>query len=144
MNFIDPEGLKCRGKTDDPTLYRGDSRPPNEICSQGFAPQNPSAGLSLAQHVEGVPPGGSNWVSTTHDKSVAEKSFGSGKTVYVVNNPGCGKEVDCDPDVIKKYGTDPPGSEHEIAFDKAIPPSNIVGFYSPTAGGGHSAFQACP
>ena len=144
VNFIDPEGLKCRGKTDDPTLYRGDSRPPNEICSQGFAPQNPSAGLSLAQHVEGVPPGGSNWVSTTHDKSVAEKSFGSGKTVYVVNNPGCGKEVDCDPDVIKKYGTDPPGSEHEIAFDKAIPPSNIVGFYSPTAGGGHSAFQACP
>ena len=42
-------------ESDDPTLYRGDSRPPNEICSQGFAPQNPSAGLSLAQHVEGVP-----------------------------------------------------------------------------------------
>jgi RHS repeat-associated protein len=143
VNFIDPEGLKCRGKTDDPTLYRGDSRPPDEICSQGFAPRNPSANLSLFTHVEGVPPTGSNWVSTTHDKSIAEKNFGTGKTVYVIKNPGCGTEVDCDPDVIAKYGVDPAGSEHEIAFNKAIPPNNILGFYTPTASG-HSSFQACP
>lgn len=143
VNFRDPLGLKCRGKTDDPKLYRGDSRPPSEICSQGFAPQNPAAGLTLAQHVEGVPPGGSNWISTTHDPDVA-KNFGDGKNVYVIDNPGCGTEVDCDPTLMAKYGADPAGSEHEIAFDKALPPKRILGWFSPDPTSGAPVFNACP
>jgi RHS repeat-associated protein len=143
VNFRDPLGLKCRGKTDDPKLYRGDSRPPSEICADGFKPQNPAAGLTLAQHVEGVPPGGSNWISTTHDPDVAE-NFGDGKHTYVIDNPGCGTEVDCDPDVIAKYGADPAASEHEIAFDKALPPKRILGWLSPDPAGGAPVFTACP
>ena len=141
VNFCDPLGLKCRGKTDDPILYRGDDRGPSDICSQGFQPRNPSANISLNTHVEGVPGGGSNWVSTTHDQATAD-NFGDGGYVYVISNPGCGHEVDCDPDAIAKYGPDPAGSEHEIAFNKAIPPDKIVGYYQPSAGG-ISSFQAC-
>src|SRR6266566_3833092 len=129
VNFADPLGLKCRGKNDDPILYRSDSRPPDEICKNGFAPRNPSAGLTVAQHVEGVPAGGSNWISTSHSKEWAEKTGLGGKQVYVIKNPGCGEEVDCNPDLMAKYGPDPPDSEHEIAFDKAIPKNLIKGFF---------------
>jgi RHS repeat-associated protein len=142
VNQVDPLGLKCRGKTDDPTLYRSDSRPPDEICKQGFAPQNPSAGLTIAQHVEGVPAGGSNWVSTSHSKDWAEKTGLGGQQVYVIDNPGCGVEVDCDPTLMAKYGPDPPDSEHEIAFDKAIPASSVKGFF--TKGSGGLSFTPCP
>jgi len=138
INLYDPNGLACRGTADDPTLYRGDDRPPSEICAKGFAPRNPAAGLTVAQHVEGCPGGGSNWVSTAYDAEEAEK-FG-GDTVYVIANPGCGVEVDCDPDVQAKYGNS--SSETEIAFNKPIPPGNVVGYYSKSAGG--SSFQACP
>ena len=139
VNLIDPLGLKCRGKNDDDILYRGDTRPPDEVCKNGFAPRNPNAGLSVAQHVEGVPSTGSNWISTTHDMKTAE---GWGDNVFVFHNPGCGVEVDCDPDLIKKYGSDSPDSEHEIAFNKTIPPGKIVGFFSNK--GGIATFQACP
>jgi len=142
VNFADPLGLKCRGKNDDPILYRSDSRPPSEICANGFAPTNPSAGLTVAQHVEGVPPGGSNWVSTSHSKDWAEKTGLGGAQVYVIENPGCGVEVDCDPTLMAKYGPDPPDSEHEIAFDKAIPAGNVKGFF--TKGSGGLSFTPCP
>jgi RHS repeat-associated protein len=134
INFIDPLGLKCRGKTDDPHLYRGDSRPPSVICSQGFAPRNPLAGLTIAEHVEGVPENGSNWISTTHDAATAAE-LSNGGPVYVIANPGCGVEVDCDPEMLAKYGPDHPDSEHEIAFDRAIPPANIMGYYTPNSAG---------
>jgi RHS repeat-associated protein len=142
VNLADPLGLKCRGKNDDPLLYRTDSRPPDEVCKDGFAQQNPSAGLTIAQHVEGVPPGGSNWVSTSHSKQWAEKTGLGGKQVYVIENPGCGVEVDCDPDVIAKYGPDPADSEHEIAFDKDIPKNFVKGFF--TKGSGGLSFTPCP
>ncbi len=141
VNLSDPTGLKCRGKTDDPTLYRGDSRAPDEICKKGFKPQNPNAGLTLFQHVEGVPPTGSNWVSTTYDSSIGDSFGGGDGYIYVIDNPGCGKEVDCDPDVMAKYGDDD-DSEKEIAFDKAIPPGNVLGYFSKSAG--PSSFQVCP
>ena len=145
INLFDPLGLKCRGKTDDSTLYRGDKRSPDVICSEGFQPQNPAANLSVYEHVEGVPKGGSNWISTTHNPETA-KDFG-GDTIYVIANPviddpGChAKEADCDPDLIKKYGTDPASSEHEILFRTPIPPKNVVGYYS--ASQGPTSFQVC-
>jgi len=142
VNLADPLGPKCRGKNDDPILYRSDSRPPDEICKNGFAPQNPSAGLTVAQHVEGVPAGGSNWVSTSHSKDWAEKTGLGGQQVYVMENPGCGVEVDCDPTLMAKYGPDPADSEHEIAFDKAIPKNFIKGFF--TKGSGGLSFTPCP
>jgi RHS repeat-associated protein len=151
VNFVDPDGLKCRGKTDDPILFRGDRRPPDEICSQGFKPAGPTNNFSLLEHVNGPPPK-SNWVSTTHDFDTAERfaGYGSGGPVYVIDNPGCGKEVDCDPDVIedlRKHGdpnpTDSTITEHEIAFNKAIPPGNIKGFFPKTATG-LGPYQACP
>jgi RHS repeat-associated protein len=147
VNFRDPLGLKCRGKADDPYLYRGDSRPPSEICSQGFQQSNPNAGLTVAQHVEGVPDNpanpGSNWISTTHDADTAA-GFGGGN-VYLIDNPGCGVEVDCDPDLIAKFGDDDPDSEHEIAFDHAIPPHRILGYYSPGAAATDPwTYTACP
>jgi RHS repeat-associated protein len=140
VNFIDPEGLKCRGKNDDPILYRGDRRPPSEICAKGFKAKNEAGTLSVFEHVEGK--GGSQFVSTSHDRATAER-FAKGGPVYVINNPGCGTEVDCDPDVMAKYGPDPASTEHEIAFNKAIPPGNVAGFFPPTAGG-YGPFQACP
>ena len=143
INIIDPRGLKCRGKNDDPILYRSDDRLPDEICRDGFTPQNPNAGLTVFQHVEGVPPGGSNWIATSHSQDWAENQSLGRDRVYVILNPGCGVEVDCDPDVMAKYGPDPPGSEHEIVFDTAIPPNKIVGFFS-RSNGGMASFQACP
>jgi hypothetical protein len=128
VNTADPLGLKCEGKADEPTLYRGDKRPPDEICKKGFTQRNPAAGLSLKSHSNGVPSSGSNWVSTTHDPAIAE-DFGG--TVYVIANPGCGQEVDCDPEVQaweKSVGGNV-SSEKEIAFDKPIPPSAVMGHY---------------
>lgn len=144
VNFIDPLGLKCRGKNDDPTLYRGDSRPPDEICKNGFTATDPTANISVYKHVNGPPPK-SNWISTTHDINTASREvFAKGKYVYVIDNPGCGVEVDCDPEVMAQYGPDPKDSEHEIAFNKALPPGKIKGFYPATGGGGLGPFQACP
>jgi RHS repeat-associated protein len=149
VNAYDPLGLACRGKNDDPTLYRGDSRPPDDICNNGFPPSNPTANISVLTHVNGVPTTGSNWVSTSYEGSTAERfahsaanQYGGQPLVYVIDNPNCGIEVDCDPDVLdweKKYG--PAGSEQEIAFNGGLPASRIVGFYhadDPTS------FQACP
>jgi hypothetical protein len=67
---------------------------------------------------------------------------GNGNTVYKIDNPGCGKEADCDPDLMAKYGPDPPDSEHEIAFTKNIAPGNIAGWFSPDPAGGFK-FNAC-
>ncbi len=119
----------------------GDGRGPDEICAGGFSPKNPSAGLSVAQHVEGVPDTGSNWISTTHDVDTT-KNFGGDGYVYKIANPGCGTEVDCDPDLIDKYGADPTDSEHEIAFNRDIPPGNILGYWK--KGADPSTSQACP
>jgi RHS repeat-associated protein len=149
VNFYDPTGLACRGKNDDPTLLRGDSRPPDQICNQGFQPSNPAANISVLTHVNGVPTTGSNWISTTYESSTAERfansaaaQYGGSPLVYVIDNPGCGVEVDCDPDVLAweaQYG--PAGSEQEIAFNGGVPASRILGYYP---AGDPSAFQACP
>lgn len=154
VNLFDPNGLKCRNKTDDPELYRGDGRPPSDICANGFAPSNPAANISAFTHMEGVPPTGSNWVSTTYTQSVAERFARSGAQsdkappnaqpwVYVIRNPGCGVEVDCLPESIAKYGADADG-EDEIAFNGALPggPGGmIVGYYH--ADQGPSSFKPC-
>lgn len=149
VNYADPYGLKCHNFADgEPsTLYRGDSRPPSEICKNGFQRQDPSAGLSLYQHVEGVPDTGSNWISTAHQFDKAAdfgKDYSTGdQYVYTIANPGCGKEVDCDPDVQAKYG-DPPdaNSETEIAFDKDIPPTAVMG-YQKIGPNGPGDFVSC-
>jgi len=144
INQMDPLGLECRNKTDDPALYRGDRRPPEAICKDGFKPHNPQGNFELVDHVNGANQN-SQWVSTSHDLKSAQtaSSFGTdydkdigpraGRWVYEIENPGCGQEVDCDPKVIAheqrlkdEHGIDS-SSEHEIAFNKAIPPGNIVG-----------------
>lgn len=143
VNTIDPLGLKCEGKANEPIIYRTDTRPPSEICANGFSPRNPAAGLSVIQHVNGIPGGGSNFVATTHSLDWAENTGLGGDLVYVIDNPGCGIEVDCDPDVQAQYGADPAASEHEILFSNPIPGKKIVGFFSKSAGG-IASFQACP
>lgn len=140
INTYDLLGLKCRNKTDDPQLFRGDSGGPEIICKEGFKPQNPAANLSVITHVNGVPPGGSNWVATTYDSDVAENFGTKDGYVYMIDNPGCGVEVDCDPEVQKQY-PDPDDSEKEILFDKAIPPKNIIGYWKKSAG--QHTFQTC-
>jgi RHS repeat-associated protein len=157
VNLFDPDGLACRGKTDDPTLYRGDSRPPSEICAQGFQPTGPTENISLLDHVGGRSP--SNWVSTSYEGADAERAAHWGVTspkappnaepwVYVIDNPGCGVEVDCDPDIqkrqddLKKMGVPPEESEHEIAFNGGLPANRVLGYYH--ADLGPSSFQACP
>jgi RHS repeat-associated protein len=143
VNFIDPLGLKCRGKNDDPHLYRGSNRRrPSEVCAQGFKPHNPNAGLTVAQHVEGVPKTGSNWISLTHDPATAAE-YAEGGPVYVIANPGCGVEVDCDPAMLAKYGPDPVNTEHEIAFDRPIPPSAMLGYYIPNSTTGEWDWNPC-
>jgi RHS repeat-associated protein len=161
INIIDPDGLKCRGKTDDDLLYRGTNMPPAVICKGGFVPKDPNAGLTVYGHIEGVPETGSNWISTTYDQGIAEKfadmavekakyekaakdpNFEVGEPwVYIFLNPGCGVEVDCDPDLMKKYGPDPKDTEHEIAFNRSIPPKKIVGYYHKEKG--MASFQGCP
>jgi RHS repeat-associated protein len=150
VNVTDPRGLECRGKTDDSTLYRGDSRPPDQICQQGFQPVNPNGNVTVFEHVEGIH--GSNWVSTTYDGEVAERFARSGvhsskappnaePWVYVIDNPGCGVEVDCDPEVQAKYGN-PVDSEKEIAFNGGLPPGRVLGYYH--ADQGPASFQTCP
>jgi RHS repeat-associated protein len=149
VNLYDPTGLACRGKNDDPTLYRGDSRPPSDICANGFPPSNPTANISVLTHVNGVPTTGSNWVSTSYEGSTAERfahsaanQYGGQPLVYVIDNPGCGVEVDCDPDVQAwEASVGGSSSEQEIAFNGGLPASRVVGYYhadDPTS------FQACP
>lgn len=154
VNLFDPKGLKCRGKTDDPELLRGDGRPPSDICANGFQPSNPNANISAFTHVEGVPATGSNWISTTYDQATAERFARSGAAsdkappnaqpwVYVIKNPGCGVEVDCLPESIAKYGADAQG-EDEIAFDGGLPggPNGVIsGYYH--ADLGPSSFKPC-
>ncbi len=143
VNRNDPLGLQCRGKTDDPALYRADRRPPDQICNEGFQQWNPSGTMSLADHVNGSNET-SPWISTTYNRQMANDASGygsrhdadinqnypgrAGPWVYEIVNPGCGVEVDCDPGVIAhaaQWGNS--SSEQEIAFRKPIPPGNIVG-----------------
>jgi RHS repeat-associated protein len=143
VNRNDPLGLQCRGRTDDPALYRADRRPPDQICNEGFQQWNPSGTMSLADHVNGSN-STSPWISTTYNRQFANDASGygsrhdadinknypgrAGPWVYEIVNPGCGVEVDCDPGVIAhaaQFGDS--ASEQEIAFRKPIPPGNIVG-----------------
>lgn len=156
INLMDPMGLECRNKTDDDILYRGDARPPDMVCKDGFTQSNPSANVALVTHANGTPDTGSNWISTSYDTEVADRfavaadnkakaegHTNSGPYVYVISNPGCGEEVDCDPGVKeweKKYNLTAE-SEKEIAFNKPIPPTKIVGYYR--ADQGMASFQGC-
>lgn len=138
INYIDPLGLECQNFKDGepPTLYRGDDRDPSDICNNGFQPRNPSANISIKDHVGGDTRA---WVSTTYDQDTA-KRFGDGKRVYIIDNPGCGVEVDCDPEVqerqewLKEQGIPPEESEFEIAF-KNVPPQAVTGYYENTPSG---------
>jgi hypothetical protein len=107
----------------------------------------------LARHADAVPVGGSNWISTSHQQDVAGRFAGTERKgdghIYVINNPGCGEEVDCDPDVIQWYKDqgepdplDSSFSEHEIAFNRPIPGSNVAGYF-PVVGGVIQPFQKC-
>jgi RHS repeat-associated protein len=145
VNLIDPDGLKCRGKNDDPLVWKNAKRPPSVICKDGFKAINPNGTTSIADHVEGAVHD-SPWISTTHRKDFAEKwmkSDGNQRYVYEIENPGCGVEVDCDPKLIAKYGTDPADSEHEIAFHKEIPVGKVKGYYPVGPGGVLGPFQSC-
>ena len=150
VNFIDPTGLACLGKTDYDTLYRQEEQKPgrmaSDICANGFTQRNPLGTNSLANHMQG-----SNhktqWISTLYHKDHFEVG---GDIVYEMDNPGCGHEMDCDPGVRDKYkewskGGDPDKfpSEMEIAFKKPIPAANIRGYYLKQADGTLGSFTKC-
>jgi hypothetical protein len=71
------------------------------------------------------------------------KSDGNQRYVYEFENPGCGEEVDCNPQLMAKYGSDPADTEHEIAFKKEIPANKIKGYYPVGPGGTLGPFQSC-
>jgi RHS repeat-associated protein len=145
VNQADPMGLSCQGKANEPTLYRGDSRSPDQICRDGFVPQDPTQ--TPLQHMNG----GCGWVSTAYEGSTAEHfahsavtKYGGNPYVYVIDNPGCGVEVECDPEVQewqKDVGMDDDDTEHEVAFNKAVPGSNVLGYYDARLG--PTSFQTC-
>jgi hypothetical protein len=93
------------------------------------------------EHAAGVPGGGggSRFIGTTYDAQYATCT--GADTVYVISNPGCGIEVDCDPECQQRFG--PNDTEAEIVFENPIPGANILGWYT-MSGGGPSTFQACP
>jgi RHS repeat-associated protein len=147
VNMMDPLGLECLGVADTPTIYRGtgNRRSPSQVCADGFTPKDPTQ--TVLQHVNG----GCGWISTAYDAAEAEtfaemgrQDYGTGY-VYVIDNPGCGVEVDCDPDVqqdLADNGGDPVAdSEREIAFNKKIPGKNILGYYDVSLG--PASFQTC-
>ena len=154
VNFSDPLGLECQNfqQGEPGTLYRGDSRPPSDICGKGFSPRNPAANISIADHVGGKCRG---WVSTSYDYDTAGrfgKESNDPRYVYVIANPACaanpGHEVDCDPGVqkrqedLKAMGVSPEESEFEIAF-KNVPASAVVGFVPIAPDGTAGDFTPC-
>jgi RHS repeat-associated protein len=138
INYIDPLGLECQNfKPGEPsTLFRGDKRDPSDICANGFKPVNPNAIISIKDHVGGDT---RSWVSTSYDKETA-KRFSDEKYVYIIENPGCGVETDCDPGVQEaekelkeKHGLESE-SEYEFAF-KNISPKSVKGYMEFTPSG---------
>jgi RHS repeat-associated protein len=137
LNHMDPLGLQCQNfkPGEPPTLYRGDDRDPKEICANGFQPKNAAANISIKDHVGGDT---RSWVSTSYDVNTAAR-FGA--FVYIIDNPGCGVEVDCDPELQafeeeqeKKYGVPKAASESEFAF-KNIVPTAVTGYWENTPSG---------
>jgi RHS repeat-associated protein len=149
VNFIDPAGLACLNKTDYDTLYRKETQQPgrmaSDICAKGFTQWNPKGTNSLANHMKGSNPD-TQWISTSYQKDTFEVG---GDVVYEIENPGCGHEVDCDPEVrdtYKQWGYADPDtapSEMEIAFKKPIPAANIRGYYLKQPDGTLGSFTKC-
>jgi RHS repeat-associated protein len=152
VNFADPLGLECQNfaQGEPSTLYRGEDKPPSELCGKGRSARNPAANISIADHVGGKTQG---WVSTSYDFDTAARFAGPGGTVWVIANPACaanpGHEVDCDPGVQarqeelkNKYGVEPEESEFEFAF-KNIPPDAVVGFVPIGPDGTPGDFSPC-
>jgi RHS repeat-associated protein len=138
VNYIDPLGLECQNFKDGepPTLYRGDDRDPSDVCANGFQPANPSANISILDHAGGNTRG---WVATSYDAETGIR-FSKGKYVYIIDNPGCGVEIDCDPKVqerqewLEEEGIGAEESEFEIAF-KNVPAQAVTGFLELTPSG---------
>jgi hypothetical protein len=94
------------------------------------------APISIKQHVDGATRA---WVSTTYDVNTAADF--SSEYIYIIDNPGCGVEVDCDPEVQafekwqeEEHGLPPAESEYEFAF-KNVPPSAVSGYWQNGPGG---------
>lgn len=155
LNHADPLGLDCQNfaQGEPPTLYRGDARPPSDICGKGFQPKDPTANISILDHAGGNTKG---WVSTSYEPETA-KRFGKDdptkpRYLYIIANPACaanpGHEVDCDPDVQKRQqwfiskGMSPEGSEQEIAF-KNVPPRAVLGYVEVAPDGTEGDFKLC-
>jgi len=151
VNTMDPLGLTCQGMAQTPTLYRGGGggRPPDQVCAQGFVAHDPTQ--TVLQHVNG----GCGWISTSYNAAATERfarntaqRYGGQPYVYVIANPGCGVETECDPGVQawqQQVGMDPANDdEFEVAFNTNLPGGQggaILGYYDASIG--PQSFQAC-
>ncbi|MEQ3692476.1 MAG: hypothetical protein ABNH16_17230 [Thalassolituus sp.] len=108
------------GQTD--TLYRRDSRGPEEIFEEGFKSRRPEAEVPLEDYVDFNVP--SQYVGTSKvPAGAAEVNTQTNKPgyLYEIDNPGGGIDVN------KAYPDNPFAHEQEIAFKGKIDPCNIKG-----------------
>ena len=138
-------GAAKEAKEAEKSLYRGDGRSPDQIANDGgFQPKNPDANATLEQHVNGgAPDGGTQFVSTSSDQSVAD-SFGR----MNMNSEGNSWVYQIDPKGLN--GTDVSGwsmfpSESEVTVQGGVPFNNVQGWWQNTGvTGGTGSFTPNP
>ena len=116
--------LALLGPTLAASLYRYDTRSPEEVrAAGGIQSWNPDGAGTLLQHVT-APHEDDPWVSTTSDKALAKCGAKCPGTVYVYKiDPKGLKPVD----TVKKLGDDHPHpGEKEFSINGMVPWSNII------------------
>ena len=111
------------------TIYRGDSRRPEEIFESGFQPREsgrnvPANQTSLREHVYGERAG--PWVSATSNANVADDFAGNNGWVYQIDTPGNAVDVN---KALGEKDDSGYGEEEEIAVPFGISNSDIIQAY---------------
>ncbi|XHL98542.1 MAG: putative Ig domain-containing protein [Microcoleus anatoxicus] len=105
-------------------IFRGDSRPPEDIFRDGFTAWNsdPNSDISndaLWRHVN-KDPDVSPFISATTDPLVARDFGGAGGYVYIIRRPPGSRDVN------RIFSDNDYYGEYEIAVPRRIDPSNII------------------
>ena len=105
------------------TLFRADTRGPDEIFNSGFSPKG--SNLDLVEHVT-QNPADSGFVSTTHSLSSAQDFADEVGAKYIYKLRGIGRDVNAE------LGASSPFPwENEIAVPGHVPGSAIEGVWGP-------------
>ena len=132
----DPADAQCLAAEDAGgaarSLYRADSRAPDEIFSNGFTPKGNN--MNLLQHAE-QNPADSGFVSTTHSLRSAQDFAGESQVDYIYKLRGTGIDVNAELGAASSFPW-----ENEIAIPGSVPGGSIEGVWGPGGWLGNPGF----